>query len=274
MIIDSLTHILPTEVSSNINKYKKIDQFFDSLFDVKTKIIGAEDLIENMKNNNIDKSIVAGFGWNDYGLASLVNEYIYEASNMYQGKIIPLCSLDINSRFSEEELLKCISRGVKGIGELHIDYDDRLEKNSIFKNILNIAIENNIPILIHGSEPVGHIYKGKGNNDPKKLYELVKNNPLNKFIFSHFGGGLVFYEQMPEIKKAFKNVFYDSSAQPFLYNKIIYKNAINCSSLRKILFASDFPLINMKRCLSETSYLNDEEKSHIFSLNSISAYNL
>ena len=57
MIIDSLTHILPTEVSSNIEKYKKIDQLFDSLFDEKTKIIETEDLIKNMKSNNIDKSL-------------------------------------------------------------------------------------------------------------------------------------------------------------------------------------------------------------------------
>tara|TARA_B100001094_G_scaffold332837_1_gene406786 strand:+ start:2391 stop:2630 length:240 start_codon:yes stop_codon:yes gene_type:complete len=79
---------------------------------------------------------------------------------------------------------------------------------------------------------------------------------------------------MPEVKKVLKNVFYDSSAQPFLYHKNIYRNAINSSSINKILFATDFPLIDMKRCLSETDYLNIEEKSHIFSHNPISAYNL
>ena len=274
MIIDSLTHILPREVSSNIEKFKKIDKLFDCLFDEKSTISNSDDLIENMKNNNIDKSIVGGFGWKDHGLASLVNDYIYESGNNHKSKIIPLCSLDIYSKFSEEELLKCISRGVKGIGELHIDYDNKLEKNSNFKNILAIASENNIPILIHGSEPVGHLYRGKGINDPKKLYNLVKNNPSNKFVFSHFGGGLVFYEQMPEVKKTLINVFYDSSAQPFLYNKNVYRNAINCSSINKILFATDYPLINTKRCLSETDYLDNEEKSQIFSHNSISAYDL
>ncbi len=76
------------------------------------------------------------------------------------------------------------------------------------------------------------------------------------------------------MKKALRNVYYDSSAQPYLYNKNIYRNAINSSSIEKILFASDYPLINIKRCLSETDYLDNEEKSHIFSHNSISAYNL
>ena len=64
MIIDSLTHILPREVSSNTEKFKKIDKLFDCLFDEKSTISNSDDLIENMKNNNIDKSIVGGFGWN------------------------------------------------------------------------------------------------------------------------------------------------------------------------------------------------------------------
>ena len=56
MIIDSLTHILPKEVSSYIEKYKKIDKKFDSIFDKDSKIINCEELIESMKNNKIDKS--------------------------------------------------------------------------------------------------------------------------------------------------------------------------------------------------------------------------
>ena len=49
MIIDSLTHILPTEVSSNLEKYKKIDLLFNELFDENTNVITEDDLIINMK---------------------------------------------------------------------------------------------------------------------------------------------------------------------------------------------------------------------------------
>ena len=45
-------------------------------------------------------------------------------------------------------------------------------------------------------------------------------------------------------------------------------------SIEKILFASDYPLIKMERCLSETEYLNSTEKDHIFGHNAITAYNL
>ena len=39
MIIDSLTHILPKEISDEIEKYKNIDTTFNKLFEQKTKII-------------------------------------------------------------------------------------------------------------------------------------------------------------------------------------------------------------------------------------------
>ena len=54
----------------------------------------------------------------------------------------------------------------------------------------------------------------------------------------------------------------------------LYRNAINLSSIEKIIFASDYPLIKLERCLSETEYLNSTEKDHIFGHNAITAYNL
>ena len=171
-------------------------------------------------------------------------------------------------------MLDYIDKGVKGVGELHLNYDEEIENNKILINTLQIALEYNLPTIIHGSEPVGHSYPGKGRNLPEKLYSLAKKHPSNKFIFSHFGGGLVFYEHMPEVKEALKNVYYDSAAQPFLYDKKIYNNAINSSNIKKILFASDYPLINIKRCLSQLSDLTEDEKNHILSYNPISVFNL
>ena len=241
MLIDSLTHILPKEISEEIDKYKNIDKTFNELFEQKTKIVQTKELIEEISKNNIDKAVVAGFGWQNDDLISITNKYIIKSKNNYPNHIIPFCTINIKSKKSEEELLDCINKGIKGIGELHFNYEENYEKNKIFKNILKIAHENNLPIIIHGSEPVGHKYNGKGINHPQNLYSLAKNNPDNIFIYSHFGGGLIFYEHMPEVKKVLRNVFYDCSAQPFLYNKSIFKMALSGSTLKKLLFATDFP---------------------------------
>ena len=42
----------------------------------------------------------------------------------------------------------------------------------IFINTLQIALEYNLPTIIHGSEPVGHSYPGKGRNLPEKRRDI------------------------------------------------------------------------------------------------------
>ena len=69
----------------------------------------------------------------------------------------------------------------------------------IWKDTMQIALNSNLPISIHCSEPVGHIYPGKGNVELNKIYEFIKLFPDNKIILSHWGGGLFFYELMKEV---------------------------------------------------------------------------
>ena len=273
MNIDSLTHILPKEISSEISKFQKLDQKFKELFNEKTKISDADNLVNKLKDCEINKAVVGGFGWTSDEITKLCNDYIIESASKFQ-EIIPICSVNIYSKNTESKILNYINRGAKGIGELHFNYDEEIEENKVLKNTLRIALEYNLPTIVHASEPLGHSYSGKGTNVPEKLYSLAKQNPENKFIFSHFGGGLVFYEQMPEVKEVLKNVYYDSAAQPFLYSRKVYKTSILCSNINKILFASDFPLINFSRCLSGLSDLSDTEKKHILSYNPISVFNL
>ena len=85
-----------------------------------------------------------GFGWTDHGLANIVNDYILDSAQKNHN-LIPLCSFDINSKKSEEELIKCISRGVKGIGELHLEYDESFENTLQITNKINSMNLNFMP---------------------------------------------------------------------------------------------------------------------------------
>ena len=49
------------------------------------------------------------------------------------------------------------------------------------------------------------------------------------------------------------NVYFDTAASPFLYDVHIYKIAIELAGVDKILFGSDFPLIQPKRYFKEFS---------------------
>jgi len=135
--------------------------------------------------------------------------------------------------------------------------------------ITGVCRELDIPVLLHANEPVGHLYPGKTDVTLKQLEAFVTNNPALKIILAHWGGGLFFYETMGEIKEKFKNVYYDTAASPFLYDERIYGIAKTMGLCEKILFGSDFPLLQHSRYIAaiEKSGFSIEEKQLILGEN-------
>ena len=54
-----------------------------------------------------------------------------------------------------------------------------------------------------------------------------------------------------EVKAAFKNLYFDTAASPFLYDAKIYLLAKQIIGAEKILFGSDFPLLKPERYFKE-----------------------
>jgi predicted TIM-barrel fold metal-dependent hydrolase len=71
---------------------------------------------------------------------------------------------------------------------------------------------------------------------------MAEAHPELKLILAHWGGGLAFFELNPRLRKALKNVYYDTSATPLLYEPSIFRRMIETVGAEKILFGSDFPL--------------------------------
>jgi predicted TIM-barrel fold metal-dependent hydrolase len=114
---------------------------------------------------------------------------------------------------------------------------------------------NKLPLLVHSTEPVGHDYPGKDLVTPAVLETFIGQLPGVTVICAHWGGGLPFYTLMPEVKKAFAHVYYDSAASPFLYNSQVYGAVATLAGKDKVLFGSDYPLISQKRQLDEINAL-------------------
>ena len=101
------------------------------------------------------------------------------------------------------------------------------------------------------SRGLGDGYKGQGANTPDKLYRFIQNFPGNVIICAHWGGGLPFYSLMPEVKESLKNVYFDSAASPFLYRPEVFGAVSELAGAGKVLFASDYPLLEMSRPLEQ-----------------------
>jgi predicted TIM-barrel fold metal-dependent hydrolase len=134
---------------------------------------------------------------------------------------------------------------------------------------MEAAARNSLPVCLHVNEPVGHEYPGKCEMEMMMLYELLRAYPSVPVVLAHWGGGLLFYELMPEVREALRHVYYDMAASPFLYDESIYGIAVSIVGSRKVLFGTDYPLIGHSRYLDPLrKYISSEEdRQNILSLN-------
>jgi len=272
MIIDSHTHIFPEEVRKDRASFCKRDEGFSFIYkDPKSRMVGAEDLIASMDESGIDRSVICGFSWNQPDLCSLHNQYLMASASRYPNRLIVfICLLFSYPDWSAEELDRSLNSGAKGVGEVAF-YRDEMAPQDIYsmKPILTRMEKRGIPLLLHTNETIGHSYPGKGRTPLERFYELIRSFPNLAIILAHWGGGLPFYELMPEVAKVMTNVYYDTAASPFIYSRKIYAIAREIVGAEKIFFGTDFPLISPRRYFKELeeSSLSKQDREKILGLN-------
>jgi predicted TIM-barrel fold metal-dependent hydrolase len=272
MIIDCHTHIFPDEMRKNRDAFCKKDKGFSSIYkDSKTKMAGVEDLIASMDVSGVERSIICGFPWSRPELCSLHNQYLMECASRYPNRLIVFISLLFsNPDWSLNELDRGMKGGGKGVGEIAFYRHEMTSRDmDSMKPIFTWMEKQGIPLLFHTNELLGHSYPGKGITPLERFYELILSFPDLSILLAHWGGGLPFYELMPEVAKAMANVYYDTAASPFLYSKKIYAIVSEIVGAEKILFGTDFPLIRPQRYFQELeeSGLSEGDRKKILGLN-------
>jgi hypothetical protein len=274
MIIDFHTHIFSPKIKENRAFYAEKDPCFGLLYaDPKARIATAEDLIASMDENEIDISVVLNTAWTSYKLCRETNDYIIESVSRYSKRLVGFGTIQLNDE--EKALLeieRCAQGGLRGIGELRSD-DQKVDfgDKDTMAPLVQSAKKHNLIILTHSSEPVGHIYSGKGKITPDVLYRFISNFPDALLVCAHLGGGLPFYALMPEVAKALEKVFFDTAAVPYLYQEKIFDHLVKLVGAEKILLGSDYPLIKQGRMVKyiRSLDLTEEAKSMILGENAI-----
>jgi len=267
VIIDFHTHVFSPVISQNRNMYCSADSCFDLLYSKsKARLCDETELIDSMVECGIDRSVLLNIGWvnHDYCIAS--NDYIIECLAKYPGRLIGFCSIqpnDIDKALREIE--RCSKSGIKGIGELRPDVQGFNLCDPRLQTLFKVAINSNLVVLLHASEPVGHGYQGKGDTTPQVLYPFISMYPELKVVLAHWGGGFPFYELMPEVATALTNTYYDSAATPFLYKPQVFSHVAGITGSKRIVFGSDWPLINPQKILSQLDgvELSDTDRENI-----------
>ena len=256
MIIDFHTHIFPPEVLARRKEYLDRDRWFGLLYEnPRARLATAEDLIAEMELAGVDRAVTFGFAWADPGLVRANNDYVIDALNRYPDRLIGFaCVNPAEERSAVREIARCASHGIQGVGELMPDGQGfRLDDFQTMSPIVEAARHHHLVMLTHTSEPLGHAYPGKGETTPDQVIHFARHFPDVSLVCAHWGGGLPFYELMPELMVALRNVYYDTAATHLVYRDKILNLA---SSLlpEKILWATDYPLVSQQYALNRLSW--------------------
>jgi uncharacterized protein len=254
MIIDFHTHALPPRVKNNRSRYVERDAAFAEIYaGEKAAIATADDLIASMDREGIDISVIVNYGWSTHDFCVETNDYILESIARHPNRLIGFCAVSsYHDDFSLAEIERCVRGGIKGVGELRPDAQLPVsvsqEKLAPFSQLL---LKHRLILLTHSSDPVGHLYRGKGAATPERLYKFIAGLSGVPVVCAHWGGGLPFYTLMPEVRQALENVYFDTAISPFLYRPEIYRYVRDLVGADRILFGSDYPVMAPSRLLKE-----------------------
>jgi predicted TIM-barrel fold metal-dependent hydrolase len=132
--------------------------------------------------------------------------------------------------------------------------------------LVDVCVTYDRPVMLHTTEPVGHTYPGKGTATPDRLVAFLENFPLLRVVAAHWGGGLPFYELMPEVARLAERVVYDSAASTYLYRFEVFRTVLDLVGPERVMFGSDYPVLRQDRFLRrvrQTSWRDTAEEQAV-----------
>lgn len=252
MKIDAHIHLFSRDIADHRERYL-CDSAFGLLYgSEKARIASVQNAVKYAEDNRLDSLWTMGFCWSSGEMCDRENERI--ALETDGNQLFTLFSPVSSSPDSDvkKRIRKAKRDGFRGIGELAFyghGLDETVEKYC--RTVFEAACEEEMPVCLHLTEPVGHVYPGKHRTDFAVVYSLIRDFPTLRILLSHMGGGMLFYELMPEVREAFSRVWYDTAAVPFLYDAEVYEKSVSIVGSGKIIFGSDYPLLSIQRYQSD-----------------------
>lgn len=276
-VVDAHVHLFPPDVIACKDDYCTRDAWFDVTHRAwpVERFPQAEHLLESMDAAGIDMAVIAGWPWQDQGICRAHNDWLAEVAAT-SPRLRWLGIVSPAQPGAVEEVERVIELGGSGIGELNADAQsfswDRAEDVG---DLGEIATTLDIPIMAHASEPLGHDYPGKGSATPTRLLAFLERHPDLRFVAAHWGGGLPFYELMPEVGLALRNVSYDTAASTYLYRHQVFDIVTRIVGPERVLWGSDYPVLGQNRFLRKArEELGEEAVPFVFGGNAARVYGL
>lgn len=271
--IDAHVHIFPPWLIAERDSYLRRDERFAALYsDPRARMATAEEVVAEMDDTGVALSVVFGFPFPDQGLCREINDYVLESVAMWPGRFAGLACVAPGVGGAPAELARCLDAGMHGCGELAPDADASAIEE--LAEVAGLLRQRGLPLMLHANEPVGHAYPGKGAFGPAACVACATAYPGLRLVLAHLGGGTFLYEAMPELRRVLADVYYDTSALPYLYDPGIYRAVQAASGWHKLLFGSDYPLLSPARYMEGLESLAPEARAAVCADNARKVFKL
>lgn len=279
-IVDAHTHVFSPGVLGDRARYAGHDLWFEHLYtNPKALLITADDLLASMDEAGVAQAVICGFPWHDLAICREHNDYMHESVRGTGGRLAWLATVPAaGGEAAAAEVARCFELGAAGVGELNADAQrfDLLAPDTLAA-VVEACVAHDRPLMLHATEPVGHQYPGKGTATPDRLLAFLQAFPELRVVLAHWGGGLPFYELMPEVAVATARVVYDTAASTYLYRPAVFRAVLDVVGPERVLWGSDHPVLSLGRFLRRTrkmAGLRPEEVGPVLGDNARRVYGL
>lgn len=249
MIVDAHVHILPDRLREHPGPAMADPWFAACHSSPSAALAGPDQLLAAMDQAEVDRAVCFTWPFADPGLCAEGNDWLAGVVGRHADRLIGFGCVNPADPGAAAEARRCAGLGLRGLGELNADAQGwALEDDAALTPLVEACVETGLPWTLHCSEPVGHAYPGKGTATPERVARLAGRHDRLRIIAAHLGGGLPFYAHMPEIRAACRaNLWFDTAAQPFLYDAGVYGSLVALVGADRLLLGSDFPLLKVPR---------------------------
>lgn len=249
MLFDAHTHIFHEDQVRGRALLAATDAGFARIYrDDHAAMATAEDLLATMDRDGVGRAVAAGFAFAEPDQLALQAEALLAAAAQHPGRVVPLPCLNLAHADWLAAAAGLAARGARGFGELRPGDQGWDPLGPASRALCDFAGAHGLVLLWHVSEPVGHAYPGKeGGISPADLCRLAEVHPDVRMVAAHLGGGLSFYLQMPEMRLALRNLYFDTAAASLLYDEQSIARLVALAGPGRVLFGSDYPLLSPGR---------------------------
>lgn len=212
-------------------------------------------LLHDMDHAGVEQVVMLGWYWERQETCEEQNRWFIDWHTRHPHRIQAFAAVQPNSgQRGRDDVRRCLDAGLKGIGELHPAVQNFALNEDDFVRLAELAATADVPINLHVSDAALPAGTGMKPTPLPEFARLGADHPATTFILAHWGGGLVFHELMPRVRRGAGRVYYDTSASPLLYDPAVFRHAVDIVGAERILFGSDYPLLLYPRDSREPDF--------------------